>query len=70
MSAHDSDSSGRAKASSGASFGVFARKPAKPRAGTDAESATAPGPAENQQAMQAESAESWPDDAIEVGAIV
>jgi 16S rRNA processing protein RimM len=70
MSARDSDSSGRAKASSGASFGVFARKPAKPRAGTVAESAAAPGPAEHQQAMQAESAESWPDDAIEVGAIV
>ncbi|CAB3753179.1 ribosome maturation factor RimM [Paraburkholderia humisilvae] len=57
MSAHDADGSGRAKASSGASFGVFARK-------------SAAAPAAQQQAMQAESAESWPDDAIEVGAIV
>jgi 16S rRNA processing protein RimM len=71
MSARDSDSSGRAKASSGASFGVFARKPAKPGAGTaGAKGVAAPGSADNQQAMQAESAESWPDDAIEVGAIV
>jgi 16S rRNA processing protein RimM len=70
MSARDSGGSGRAKASSGASFGVFARKPAKPGAGTGANSAAAPEPVEQQQAMQAESAESWPDDAIEVGAIV
>jgi 16S rRNA processing protein RimM len=68
MSVRDSDGSDPAKASSGASFGVFARKPAKAGAG----SATAPrsGAADHPQAMQAESAESWPDDAIEVGAIV
>jgi 16S rRNA processing protein RimM len=72
MSARDSDSSGRAKASSGASFGVFARKPAKPRVESTAApgSAGSAGSADSQQAMQAESAESWPDDAIEVGAIV
>jgi 16S rRNA processing protein RimM len=62
MSARDSDGSGRAKASSGASFGVFARKPAA-RSAAAAEAAEQP-------AMQAESAESWPDDAVEVGAIV
>jgi 16S rRNA processing protein RimM len=61
MSARDSGGWGRAKASSGASFGVFARKPA---------AKSAAGAAAEQPAMQAESAESWPDDAIEVGAIV
>jgi 16S rRNA processing protein RimM len=70
MSARDSDSPGRAKASSGASFGVFARKPGKPGAATGVKSAAAAGPAEHQQVMQTETAESWPDDAIEVGAIV
>ncbi|MFC0573286.1 ribosome maturation factor RimM [Paraburkholderia solisilvae] len=57
MSARDSGDSNRAKAS----FGVFARKPAA----RNTAPRTAPLPV-----MQAESAESWPDDAIEVGAIV
>jgi 16S rRNA processing protein RimM len=75
MSERDSGSSGRAKVSprtraSGpaagqASFGAFVRKPVervqeKGKSATDSSAA----------AMRAETAESWPDDAVEVGAIV
>jgi 16S rRNA processing protein RimM len=67
MSERDSGSSGRAKAKteSGAraSFGAFVRKPVE-RPATNVAKADAA------QGMQAESAESWPDDAVEVGAIV
>ena len=73
MSERDSGSSGRAKAgpraraSSQASFGAFARKPverAEDKVKSDAvvDSSAA--------AMRTETAESWPDDAVEVGAIV
>jgi len=64
MSARDSDGSGRTKAANRgeASFGAFVRKPVE-RA---APAAAGSGAAE----MRAESAESWPDDAVEVGAIV
>ncbi|MBN3767826.1 ribosome maturation factor RimM [Burkholderia sp. Ac-20365] len=64
MSERDSGSSGRAKAKtqSGAraSFGAFVRKPVE----RPAANATAA------QEMRADAAESWPDDAVEVGAIV
>ncbi len=65
MSERDSGSSGRAKTQSAAraSFGAFVRKPVE-RPAADAQKAPAA------QEMRAESAESWPDDAVEVGAIV
>jgi 16S rRNA processing protein RimM len=64
MSERDSDSSGRAKAkpqpTARASFGAFVRKPVeRPAAKVSAA-----------QEMRDESTESWPVDAIEVGAIV
>ena len=67
MSERDSSSSGRAKAkteaTARASFGAFVRKPVE-RPVTNAAMPTAA------QEMRAESVESWPDDAVEVGAIV
>jgi 16S rRNA processing protein RimM len=73
MSERDSGSSGRAKpaqrapAAGDAPFGAFVRKPverakANPAGTVKADSGAA--------AMRAETVESWPDDAIEVGAIV
>jgi 16S rRNA processing protein RimM len=64
MSASDSGGSGRAKTAnrSQASFGAFVRKPVERIAAKEVESSAAE--------MRAESAESWPDDAVEVGAIV
>jgi 16S rRNA processing protein RimM len=71
MSERDSGSSGRAKpaqraqAAGDAPFGAFVRKPV--------ERAKAPGPANVDSggaAMRAETVESWPDDAVEVAAIV
>jgi 16S rRNA processing protein RimM len=64
MSARDSNGSGRSKSANRgeASFGAFVRKPA---ARTEP-AAVDPVAAE----VCAESAESWPDDAVEVGAIV
>ncbi|HEY3599540.1 MAG TPA: ribosome maturation factor RimM [Paraburkholderia sp.] len=59
MSVGDSSGSSRTKPATRASFGAFVRKPAEP---------TAPGPAG--QALRDESVEVWPDDAVEVGAIV
>jgi 16S rRNA processing protein RimM len=70
MAGRDSGASGRAKAPARApakaSFGAFVRKPVERAA---ADSAAVPAPAAV-QAIRAESAESWPDDAVEVGAIV
>ncbi|MBP0591718.1 ribosome maturation factor RimM [Paraburkholderia sp. LEh10] len=67
MSERDSGSSGRARATTQptarASFGAFVRKPVE-RPVANAEKAPAA------QEMCAESAQSWPDDAVEVGAIV
>jgi 16S rRNA processing protein RimM len=64
MSERDSGSSGRAKAKTQpgakASFGAFVRKPVEKVVANAAEA----------QEARAESAESWPDDAVEVGAIV
>ncbi|ACC69959.1 ribosome maturation factor RimM [Paraburkholderia phymatum] len=64
MSERDSGSSGRAKAKrqpgAKAPFGPFVRKPVEK---VEANAAAA-------QKARAESAESWPDDAVEVGAIV
>lgn len=63
MSARDSDDPARIKSGSRvkASFGAFARKPlARDSAGVEAEVAQ----------IRAESTETWPDDAIEVGAVV
>ena len=64
MSERDSGSSGRAKAKTQpgakASFGAFVRKPVEKVVADVAEA----------QEARAESAESWPDDAVEVGAIV
>src|ERR1700761_1255153 len=65
MSTRDSDGSGRTGASASATeapFGAFVRKPAK-AGGQKKSSAT-------EQSMRVESVESWPADAIEVGAIV
>ncbi|MFC0398699.1 ribosome maturation factor RimM [Paraburkholderia rhizosphaerae] len=71
MSARDSDSSSRAKAASGASFGVFARKPgARSAAASEAQQQATQAQVVQVQVIQDESAESWPDDAVEVGAIV
>ncbi len=62
MSAGDSGGSGRGKVDRGqASFGAFVRKPV--------ERAAAPAGVEPAQ-MRVESAQTWPDDAVEVGAIV
>jgi 16S rRNA processing protein RimM len=63
MSARDSSGSGRAKAAARgqASFGAFVRKPVERRA-AGAESGTAD--------MHADSDGTWPEDAVEVGAIV
>lgn len=69
MSTRDSDGSGRTGASASATeapFGAFVRKPVK--AGGQKKSSTAASATE--QSMRVESAESWPADAIEVGAIV
>jgi 16S rRNA processing protein RimM len=64
MSASNSGGSGRVKTAnrSQASFGAFAPKPVERVAAKVVESSAAE--------MHAESAESWPDDAVEVGAIV
>jgi 16S rRNA processing protein RimM len=67
MSERDSGAAGRAKsaARTQATFGTFVRKPAaRKSADTAAEQASEPAQ------LRAESAETWPDDAIEVGAIV
>src|SRR5689334_6980799 len=68
MAGRDSGASGRAKAPARApakaSFGAFVRKPVE-RAAADSAAVSAA-----VQAIRAESAESWPDDAVEVGAIV
>ena len=73
MAGRDSDASGRAKvpakASTKASFGAFVRKPvertaAQPAAEPDAK------PTKAAEVTQLESAENWPDDVLEVGAIV
>ena len=61
MSARDSGGAGRAKPS----FGAFVRKPVERAAAEPVVQAV-----EAVQALQVESAESWPDDAVEVGAIV
>jgi len=63
MSARDSGGSGRAKAAARgqASFGAFVRKPVERRAAA-AESGTADVPADSDG--------TWPEDAVEVGAIV
>jgi 16S rRNA processing protein RimM len=65
MSARDSGGSGRAKpaARSQAAFGAFVRKPV-------ARDPAVVAPAAESESIRAESAETWPDDAIEVGAIV
>jgi len=74
MSERDSGSSGRAragsrgKASGQASFGAFVRKPVE-RADDKAKAAVASAVSEVAE-MRAETAASWPADAIEVGAIV
>ncbi|MEM5345905.1 ribosome maturation factor RimM [Paraburkholderia azotifigens] len=64
MSERDSGSSGRAKAKTQpgakASFGAFVRKPVEKVVANAAEA----------QEARAESAEGWPEDAVEVGAIV
>lgn len=63
MSARDSGGEGRAKSASRAqtSFGAFVRKPVERRgAGADA----------SQAELRVESADAWPEDAVEVGAIV
>ena len=77
MSERDSGSSGRAKAgpragasgqaSGQAPFGAFVRKPVE-RAQSKAKSGAAVD--SSAAALRAETAESWPDDAVEVGAIV
>lgn len=64
MSARDSGGSGRAKArprtSTSASFGAFVRKPVvRPAQGADGEAGAC-----------IEPADAWPDDAVEVGAVV
>jgi len=61
MSMRDSDGSGRARAATRASFGAFVRKPVEQPATSTSSSA---------QELRAESAENWPQDAVEVGAIV
>ncbi|MBV8626841.1 MAG: ribosome maturation factor RimM [Paraburkholderia sp.] len=68
MSASNSGGSGRARTANGgqASFGAFVRKPVERAAAKTAVKQADPSAAE----MRAESAESWPDDAVEVGAIV
>ncbi|PCE27834.1 ribosome maturation factor RimM [Paraburkholderia acidicola] len=69
MSAPDSSGSGRAKAPASASeapFGAFVRKPSK--AAAPAAPKVSPDP--DMQPMRVESPESWPTDAVEVGAIV
>jgi 16S rRNA processing protein RimM len=67
MSERDSGSSGRAKAAprAQAPFGAFVRKPVE-----RAQVKAGPGVAPATAAMRPETAESWPDDAVEVGAIV
>jgi len=74
MSERDSGSSGRAKAAPGAQasgqapFGAFVRKPVERSRGQAKADAASAG--SGAAAMRAEAAESWPDDAVEVGAIV
>jgi 16S rRNA processing protein RimM len=78
MSERDSGSSGRAKAGPGARassqasgqapFGAFVRKPVERAQGKAAKSDAVVD--SSAAAMRAETAESWPDDAVEVGAIV
>jgi 16S rRNA processing protein RimM len=77
MSERDSGSSRRAKAapraqaSGQASFGAFVRKPVERAPGkANPVAASATGAAAVAPAMRAETAESWPEDAVEVGAIV
>ncbi|RKP52757.1 ribosome maturation factor RimM [Trinickia fusca] len=62
MSARDSGGAGRSKgaARAQASFGAFVRKPA-PKAAAATESGSE---------LRTETADSWPDDAVEVGAVV
>lgn len=64
MSVDDTDGASRAKSSSriAPSFGAFVRKPAQPRV---AEADTASDAPESGEVVQA-----WPEDAVEVGAIV
>jgi 16S rRNA processing protein RimM len=73
MSARDSSGSARARSASGAqagpSFGVFARKPRADRAEACG-SADAAGVQPDDAAPRMETAASWPENAIEVGAIV
>ncbi|SDG64001.1 16S rRNA processing protein RimM [Paraburkholderia phenazinium] len=71
MSERDSGSSRRTKAaqvSGQAPFGAFVRKPVERAPGKAKPDAASTAPAA--AAMRAETAESWPDDAVEVGAIV
>jgi 16S rRNA processing protein RimM len=68
MSERDSGSSGRAKAAphAQAAFGAFVRKPVeRTKAKADTNEADS-----SLVEMRAETAESWPDDAVEVGAVV
>ncbi|MGV2288989.1 ribosome maturation factor RimM [Trinickia sp. YCB016] len=73
MSDRESGGSGRAKgaARTQASFGAFVRQPSarKPSVRTPAASSVSGAESEAAQ-MRVESAEAWPDDAVEVGAIV
>jgi 16S rRNA processing protein RimM len=73
MSDRDSGGSSRVKgaARTQASFGAFVRQPAarKPAARPTVASSASGGESEPAQ-MRVESAETWPDDAVEVGAVV
>jgi 16S rRNA processing protein RimM len=71
MSERDSGSSGRARAATRAegTFGAFVRKPVE-RAKVKSEGSQADSSAAAVAAIRAETAESWPDDAVEVGAVV
>jgi 16S rRNA processing protein RimM len=74
MAGRDSDSSGRVKVPAKASFGAFVRKPVERGAAqrNAAETAAEPDvkPAQAVEITQPESAENWPEDVLEVGAIV
>jgi 16S rRNA processing protein RimM len=77
MSERDSGSSGRVKAAPRAQaageapFGAFVRKPVERAQGKARSSAASTAVADSGvAAMRAETVESWPDDAVEVGAIV
>jgi 16S rRNA processing protein RimM len=67
MSDRESGGSNRAKAS----FGAFARQPAARKSAARASASNSESGAQAEAAqIRAESAETWPDDAVEVGAIV